>query len=208
MKKVLLTISTVFLWLLLDQAHAITLSFDPISAEITQGSGVEVNLVISGLGTGTAPSLGTFDLDVDYDSSLLGVSNVLFADQLDLFGLGSITEWTSSIGSVNLSELSLELPSDLNLLQLDSFTLATLSFDTLGVGSSLLSYSNVILGDADLPVAISPRTGEVILLQMDGHLTFDEFTKAFDLAVKGCHVVSEIQKKALLDKYQSAPEEK
>ncbi len=63
-------------------------------------------------------------------------------------------------------------------------------------------------GDADLPVAISPRTGEVILLQMDGHLTFDEFTKAFDLAVKGCHVVSEIQKKALLDKYQSAPEEK
>ena len=63
-------------------------------------------------------------------------------------------------------------------------------------------------GDADLPVAISPRTGEVILLQMDGHLTFDEFTKAFDLAVKGCHMVSEIQKKALLDKYQSATEGK
>ncbi|MDX2504819.1 MAG: hypothetical protein QNL62_10130 [Gammaproteobacteria bacterium] len=148
MKKVLLTISTAFLWLLLDQAHAITLSFDPISAEITQGSGVEVNLVISGLGTGTAPSLGTFDLDVDYDASLLGVSNVLFADQLDLFGLGSTTDWESIDGSVNLFELSLDQPSDLELLQLDSFTLATLSFDTLGVGSSLLSYSNVFLGDA------------------------------------------------------------
>ena len=61
-------------------------------------------------------------------------------------------------------------------------------------------------GDADLPVAISPRTDEVILLQMDGHLTLDEFNKAFDLAVKGCHVVSEIQKKAILDKYQSASE--
>ena len=58
-------------------------------------------------------------------------------------------------------------------------------------------------GDADLPIAISPRTGEVLLLQMDGHLTVDEFNQAFDLAVKGCHAVSEIQKKAILHKYQA-----
>jgi exosome complex component RRP41 len=58
-------------------------------------------------------------------------------------------------------------------------------------------------GDADLPVAISPRTGEVLLLQMDGHLTVDEFNQAFDLAVKGCHAVSEIQKKAIIHKYQA-----
>jgi exosome complex component RRP41 len=58
-------------------------------------------------------------------------------------------------------------------------------------------------GDADLPVAISPRTGEVLLLQMDGHLTVDEFNQAFDLAVKGCHAVSEIQKKAITHKYQA-----
>jgi len=58
-------------------------------------------------------------------------------------------------------------------------------------------------GDADLPIAISPRTGEVLLLQMDGHLTVDEFNQAFDLAVKGCHAVSEIQKKAVMHKYQA-----
>jgi exosome complex component RRP41 len=63
-------------------------------------------------------------------------------------------------------------------------------------------------GDADLPVAISPRTGEVLLLQMDGHLTYDEFNEAFDLAVQGCHIVSEIQKKVILDKYQTAIEVK
>jgi exosome complex component RRP41 len=62
-------------------------------------------------------------------------------------------------------------------------------------------------GDADLPVAISPRTDEIILLQMDGHLTVEEFNKALDLAIKGCHKVSEMQKKALLDKYQSVLEE-
>ena len=58
-------------------------------------------------------------------------------------------------------------------------------------------------GDADLPVAISPRTGEIILLQMDGHLTLEEFNHALDLAIKGCHTISEIQKKAILNKYQS-----
>jgi exosome complex component RRP41 len=59
-------------------------------------------------------------------------------------------------------------------------------------------------GDADLPVGLSPRTGEIILLQMDGHLTLDEFNKAYDMAVKGCYKVSEIQKKAILTKYQSS----
>ena len=61
-------------------------------------------------------------------------------------------------------------------------------------------------GSADLPVAISPRTGEVLLLQMDGHLTQDEFEKAFDLAVKGCYRVAEIQKKAILNKYGKVTE--
>jgi len=63
-------------------------------------------------------------------------------------------------------------------------------------------------GDADLPVAISPRTGEILLLQMDGHLTQEEFEKALDLAIKGCHTVSELQKKAIIEKYGSMPEAK
>ncbi|MBN2065271.1 MAG: exosome complex exonuclease Rrp41 [Candidatus Thermoplasmatota archaeon] len=63
-------------------------------------------------------------------------------------------------------------------------------------------------GAADLPVAISPRTGEILLLQMDGHLTLDEFNKALDLAISGCYTVSELQKKALLSKYESIMEVK
>ena len=61
-------------------------------------------------------------------------------------------------------------------------------------------------GDADLPIAISPRTGEIILLQMDGHLTLEEFDQALTLAIKGCNIISEIQKDALLEKYQKGLE--
>jgi exosome complex component RRP41 len=55
-------------------------------------------------------------------------------------------------------------------------------------------------GECDLPLAIVPRTGEVVLLQQDGNLTQDEFGKALDLAYKGCLQVYEKQKQALLER--------
>jgi exosome complex component RRP41 len=63
-------------------------------------------------------------------------------------------------------------------------------------------------GEADLPIAISPRTGEILLLQMDGHFSQKEFDEAFELAIKGCYMVSEMQKNAILEKYKSVSEVK
>lgn len=56
-------------------------------------------------------------------------------------------------------------------------------------------------GEADLPVAIMPRSGEITLLQMDGHLTPDEFDKALNLAIEGCKKLSEEQKNAIKNRY-------
>lgn len=52
-------------------------------------------------------------------------------------------------------------------------------------------------GEADLPVAINATTGEIVLLQMDGHLSPEEFDEALDMAVDGCHQVLAFQKDAL-----------
>lgn len=57
-------------------------------------------------------------------------------------------------------------------------------------------------GEADLPVAVNMTTGEIVLLQMDGQLSPDEFETALDMAVKGCKDIYEVQKKALYDRYQ------
>lgn len=62
-------------------------------------------------------------------------------------------------------------------------------------------------GDADLPLAILPRSNNVSLLQMDGILTEDEFTKAFSLAMEGCKKVSAMQRETLKNKYASAKED-
>ena len=56
-------------------------------------------------------------------------------------------------------------------------------------------------GEADLPLAVLPSTQEVVLMQMDGELTPEEFEEAFDMAIKGCEQVYEIQRDALKRRY-------
>ncbi len=56
-------------------------------------------------------------------------------------------------------------------------------------------------GDADCPMAIVPRTGEIVLLQMDGHLTYDEFQKVMDLSIGATHRIYELQRDALRRRY-------
>ena len=62
-------------------------------------------------------------------------------------------------------------------------------------------------GQADVPMAIIPKTGEVVLLQMDGHMTQEEFETAMDMGIKACYEIYEIQKDALKRRYAvEAPE--
>ena len=56
-------------------------------------------------------------------------------------------------------------------------------------------------GDADCPMAIVPRTGEIVLLQMDGHLTEDEFDRAMKLSMDAAKRIYEMQKDALRRRY-------
>lgn len=62
-------------------------------------------------------------------------------------------------------------------------------------------------GEADVPMAIIPRTEEVVLLQMDGHLTVKEFEKGFKLGVDACKEIYAIQKEALKSRYAVDAEE-
>ena len=142
--------------------HAITISLNPATQTVTAGSSLDVALVISGLGDGAAPSLGTFDVNVSFDQSILSFSTVAFGPFLgDPSLLESINSFddTSTPGIVNLYALSLLegdsttcifcIPPYLDDLQPASFTLATLTFSALSVGTSPLGITLNALGDAN-----------------------------------------------------------
>ena len=61
-------------------------------------------------------------------------------------------------------------------------------------------------GEADCPMAIVPRSGEIVLLQMDGHLTADEFDKAMNLSINATKQIYELQRDALRRRYASVAE--
>ncbi|NOU14232.1 MAG: hypothetical protein HOO92_09790 [Methylococcaceae bacterium] len=144
----------------------ISLGITPITQS---GNSVNLGLVISGLGSASAPSLGGYDFDIGFDPAHLSFDSAVFGDsvlgnQLDLSNFGSnyTTANVGSPGLLNLSELSFDAISDLNTLQADSFTLATLSFNVLNPGTSQLDITINTLSDADGSALLANNTSVAI----------------------------------------------
>lgn len=62
-------------------------------------------------------------------------------------------------------------------------------------------------GDADLPVALMPKSNVVTLLQMDGSLTEEEFVQAMEISTDACRKIYEMQREALRQKYHIVKEQ-
>jgi len=62
-------------------------------------------------------------------------------------------------------------------------------------------------GEADLPVALMPKSNVISLLQMDGSLTEDEFKQAMDMCTDACKRIYEMQREALRQKYHVVKDE-
>lgn len=135
--------------------QAVTLSLDPASATRTVGQTVSLDIAISGLGDGTAPSLGAFDLTASFDPSVLAFDSLTFGDpslgNVLGPGAGSIDGFSvdAGLGTVNLFSLSLETTDDLNNGQPGQFILGTLSFLALAPGISDINLGSIILSDAN-----------------------------------------------------------
>ncbi|MCL7384281.1 MAG: exosome complex exonuclease Rrp41 [Thaumarchaeota archaeon] len=56
-------------------------------------------------------------------------------------------------------------------------------------------------GEADMPIAMAPRLNSIVLLQLNGRLTKEEFRKALELAKKGIMEIYQKQRDALRKKY-------
>jgi hypothetical protein len=120
------------------------------SATINPGGSATVNLNISGLGNGT--SLGAFDVNVGFNSSVISFNSTTFGDpmlgdQLDLEGFGTIDGTTPGTSTVEAFDISLDSPTALTTSQPSSFTLASFTFTAVSSGLSSLMLSVNSLAD-------------------------------------------------------------
>ncbi len=154
-------------------SHALSIGFHPGSQNVFLGNQAMVDIVISGLGDGEAPSLGAFDFVLGFDPSILALNSIVFGDpvlgdQLDLFALGSNPMDASerTPGEWNLFELSLDPSEDLELFQAESFVLASLTFDTLALGTSPLALSDAVFGDSlGEPLDVALNSGGITVVE-------------------------------------------
>jgi len=153
-KQLGLCLVAIFGLLYLGPASAVSINFSPSNSSVLVSDSLNVDIVISDLyaADGSREIVSAFDLDVTYDSSVLNATGVSFGallganmstDPFDFFSDAFIVSVLSP-GRVDFAESSWLTNTDLLSLQPDdNFTLATLSFEAIGVGVSLLEFDMI-----------------------------------------------------------------
>jgi len=111
--------------------------------------------------------VGAFDLSVSFNPAVLSATGVTFGSLLgDPLLFEALTGSLIFSGSVDFFEVSLLTPAELDALQTVSFTLATLSFNAVGLGTTGLSFVPGVAGFAVSdgfgdPLSITANDGSV-----------------------------------------------
>jgi hypothetical protein len=136
----------------IQTTQAISLSLNPTSQTAPPGGffDIFVELQIDGLGDGAAPSLGAFDLVLNFNPLVLNYQSTAFGSELGpVMGAFTVDMPNQSLGTLNLFGISLDTPDDLNAFQPGAFTIATMKFTPLLEGVSALDITDIVVGDAD-----------------------------------------------------------
>lgn len=145
MKKTIVVIfSCLLIFLFSATSHAILLGLQPSTESVFAGDTFTMDLVISGLGDGAAPSVGAFDLDVTFDPFIFDFVDYSLGPDLGDISMGEAYDWSLGQimpGTINLNEFSLLeadpasgpffIPPYLDDIQPASFSLASLTFQAL-----------------------------------------------------------------------------
>jgi hypothetical protein len=145
-------------------SHAALLSLQPDTSVASNGDTVSFQLLVSGLGDFGPDSLGAFDLSVSYDAAVLSFADYSLGHFLgDLAGFTALdVSGGDSGGAVNLAEISLLLPANLDALQPDTFLLASLSFDVLNLGPGATTSLDIVDG-----ALLSDAAGTALAVSID-----------------------------------------
>jgi len=128
--------------LISQPAHAALITLSPSSQTVELGDTASVNVSISDLAADDY--LGVFDFELVFNNSLLVFNSLTFGSELGF----STQFFDVNAGFLEVFESSLETPEFLEDNQARDFLLFTISFNTLGYGTSDIDISTIFsLGD-------------------------------------------------------------
>jgi hypothetical protein len=165
-------------------AHAVSLAWVATTgnpASLTPGETLVVDLRISGLSAGAAPTLGAWDLTATFDPARLTFVGLGFGTALSAPGFPSLQlPVVSSPGQVQAAEAVTSCPA-VEAIQPASFTVYTLTFTAGSAGSTQLGLLDDPPGnpfdlvDCTLPtpmeIVATPPTLDVVVQALEPGLT-------------------------------------
>lgn len=148
MRKSFAGLAALALLLWCAPASAVSISLVPSSAVVGIGGFVTVDVVISGLGAGTPPTLSGFDLDVSFAAPPLSFAGTTFGTGLGS-GAGQVLTASALLPgpAVYVSAASFLGSATLDAQQPGTFVLATLTFQAVALGTSPLAIADALLAD-------------------------------------------------------------
>jgi hypothetical protein len=130
------------------RAEAVSIGLVPSDSVLLPGELVSVDVVVSGLGAGVAPTISSFDLDLSFAAPQLGFAGITFGTGLGTGGQ-VLTSFSLQPGPVvDFAAASLLSAAALDASQRASFVLATLLFQAGAQGSVPLAVTQAVLADA------------------------------------------------------------
>ncbi len=115
----------------------IVVAVAPLDSEVTVGQIFELEYWITGFGDYAPPSLGSFDLTMEFDGALVSYDSTIVGDFLGDVGAGeAVANIIVSLADVNVTESSLLTPAQLVALQPSSFVVFRVQFMAEAVGDA------------------------------------------------------------------------
>ncbi len=150
--------ATILATLLAAPSHAVSLLLQPDS--VTTSGSFSLDLVAQGLGAGAAPSVGGFDVTLQYDPGFVSFSDVSFGPDL---GASISGQLPTPPGSVRAFAVSLLSPAQLDALQGANVTLASFEFDVVSLGVGQVDIGEAFLSDANAAlITLTETRGAVV----------------------------------------------
>lgn len=152
MKKLFAALCALGLSLSLN-ANALSIDLIASQVAVNVGDNIEVQVRISDLNDASAPALGVYDVNFNYDADLFSFNGINWGDstlgnQLDLSGFGSLQDSDRGMDWLRAFELSFDDALDLELLQAGEFTLFSVLLNAIAIGSGNFSLTTNAIGDA------------------------------------------------------------
>jgi len=144
--------------IVLPASAQIALSLSPSSQNVGPNGLASYNLNISGLKASAdynGPALGSFTVQLDYNSAVASAQSVAFGSKLNLSGGDLQFADLSAAGQIYLTETSFDSAAALEQAQTGSFTLGTITLQGNALGTTALTF--------DLPqTSLSDENGNTL----------------------------------------------